>query len=165
MSSRSLNMVQLIGNLTRDPELRYTPNGSAVCTMSLATNRSWTSGEGGARQEETQYHRVVTWSKLAEICGKYLKKGNKAYVQGRLQTRKWQTKEGQERETTEIVADEVLILTPGSGAARSDEGGNESSYAYPTGEAASGAEASDTAKAASDESPMQVQDVSDDIPF
>jgi single-strand DNA-binding protein len=161
MSSRSLNMVQLIGNLTRDPELRYTPNGSAVCTMSLATNRSWTSGEGGSRQEETQYHRVVTWTKLAEICGKYLKKGNKAYVQGRLQTRKWQTKDGQERETTEIVADNVLILSPG-GAGAPREDGAESSYAYPTDEAAG---SQDEPQVPVETTSHDVQDVSDDIPF
>ncbi len=160
MSSRSLNLVQIIGNLTRDPELRYTPNGTAVCTMSLATNRSWTSGDGGPRQEETQYHRVVTWSKLAEICGKYLKKGNKAYVAGRLQTRKWQTKDGQERETTEIVADNVIILTP-SGAPR-EESASESSYAYPN--EASKVVAEDVPVIAEEGTP-QVQDVSDDIPF
>ena len=161
MSSRSLNMVQLIGNLTRDPELRYTPNGSAVCTMSLATNRSWASGDGGARQEETQYHRVVTWSKLAEICGKYLKKRNKAYVQGRLQTRKWQTKDGADRETTEIVADEVLILSPGGGAPR-EEGGNEGAYAYP---AAQESAPMEDMQVTAETSTPEVQDVSDDIPF
>src|SRR5258706_4842314 len=132
MSARSLNLVQLIGNLTRDPELRYTPNNStAVCTIGLATNRSWTSKDGGERQEETQYHRVIVWGKLAEICGKYLKKGNKAYVQGRLQTRKWQNKDGQEKETTEIVADNVIILTPG-GAPREDAPAAEGAYAYPS---------------------------------
>ena len=162
MASRSLNLVQLIGNLTRDPELRFTPNGTAVCTMSLATNRSWTTQDGGERQEETQYHRIVTWSKLAEICGKFLKKGNKAYVQGRLQTRKWQTKDGQERETTEIVADNVIILSP-TGAPREDAGAasGESAYAYPA----------ETEKHMEVDQPVvdmgtpDVQDVSDDIPF
>lgn len=150
MATRSLNLVQIIGNLTRDPEQRFTPNGTAVCTLSLATNRSWSSGEGGERQEETQYHRVVTWSKLAEICGKYLKKGNKAYVQGRLQTRKWQTKDGQERETTEIVADNVIILTPGPGRGGEDVPA-AGDYSYP--------------QESSKEAPVEVQDVSDDIPF
>lgn len=161
MSSRSLNLVQIIGNLTRDPELRYTPNGTPVCTMSLATNRSWNTGDGGQRQEETQYHRVVTWSKLAEICGKYLKKGNKAYVQGRLQTRKWQTKEGQERETTEIVADNVIILTPGGGARVSEEG-MESSFAYPD---EGDKKKVEEVQAAVQNGPDEVSDVSDDIPF
>jgi len=162
MSSRSLNLVQIIGNLTRDPEQRYTPNGTAVCTMSLATNRSWSSGEGGQRQEETQYHRVVTWSKLAEICGKYLKKGNKAYVQGRLQTRKWQTKDGQERETTEIVADNVIILTPGGGGQRLEEGGDNSSYEYPQEGDKNKVE---EVQVAANAGPDEVADVSDDIPF
>lgn len=162
MSSRSLNLVQIIGNLTRDPELRYTPNGTAVCTMSLATNRSWNTGDGGQRQEETQYHRVVTWSKLAEICGKYLKKGNKAYVQGRIQTRKWQTKDGQDRETTEIVADNVIILTPGGGGLAREEQ-PEGSYAYPTEEDKGKVEEVETSVETG--GPEEVQDVSDDIPF
>lgn len=161
MSSRSLNLVQIIGNLTRDPELRYTPKGTAVCTMSLATNRSWNTGDGGQRQEETQYHRVVVWSKLAEICGKYLKKGNKAYVQGRIQTRKWQSKEGQERETTEIVADNVIILTP-SGSPRVSEEDRESTYAYPE---EGKAKAEEVQVAMETQAPEEVQDVSDDIPF
>lgn len=164
MSSRSLNLVQVIGNLTRDPELRYTPNGTAVCTLSLATNRSWNTGDGGQRQEETQYHRVVTWSKLAEICGKYLKKGNKAYVQGRLQTRKWQTKEGQDRETTEIVADNVIILTPGSGSApREHEEVMESSFAYP--DESDKVKVKEVKEAVEADGPQEVADVSDDIPF
>lgn len=162
MSSRSLNMVQLIGNLTRDPELRYTPNGSAVCSFSLATNRSWSGGDGGARQEETQYHRIVAWTKLAEICGKYLKKGNKAYVCGRLQTRKWHSKDGAERETTEIVADNVLILTPASSGASREEG-TTSGYSYPKDESEEQSVAPEQNEAPV--SAPQVEDVSDDIPF
>lgn len=158
MSARSLNLVQLIGNLTRDPELRYTPNGSAVCTIGLATNRSWTSGDGGGqRQEETTYHRIVVWGKLAEICGQMLKKGSKAYVQGRLQNRKWTTKEGQERETVEIVADQVIILSPSAGRDGAAAGGASSSdYAYPE------AEVNTPAAPAA---PVTADDVSDDIPF
>lgn len=112
MAVRSLNKVMLIGNLTRDPELRYTPQGTAVVTFGLATNRSWTSTDGGDRQEETEYHRIVAWSKLAEICSQLLSKGRKVYVEGRLQTRKWQTQEGTERETTEIVIDNMIALSP-----------------------------------------------------
>lgn len=110
MSSRSLNKVMLIGNLTRDVELRYTPNGTAVATFGLATNRSWSSGDGGDRQEETQFHRIVAWSKLAEICGQLLFKGRKIFIEGRLQTRKWTGQDGQQRETTEIVAENMMIL-------------------------------------------------------
>lgn len=152
MSSRSLNLVQLIGNLTRDPELRYTPNGTAVCTFSIATNRTWTTQDGGEKQEDTQYHRIVTWSKLAEICGKLLKKGNKAYVQGRLQTRKWQSKEGQDRETTEIVADNVILLTSAPGQ-RDEAPANDASYAYPEPSVSTQAE------------PVESVDVTEDIPF
>lgn len=110
MSARSLNKVLLIGNLTRDPELRYTPTGTAVCTFGLATNRSWVPSDGSERQEETEYHRIVAWSKLAEICAQILAKGRKIYVEGRIQNRKWQTQEGQERETTEIVIDNMIAL-------------------------------------------------------
>ncbi|KKU89147.1 MAG: Single-stranded DNA-binding protein [Microgenomates group bacterium GW2011_GWF2_47_9] len=110
MSSRSLNKVMLIGNLTRDVEVRYTPSGTAVATFGLATNRSWTSGDGGERQEETQFHRIVAWSKLAEICGQLLFKGRKIFIEGRLQTRKWSGQDGAQRETTEIVAENMMIL-------------------------------------------------------
>ncbi len=110
MSSRSLNKVMLIGNLTRDPELRYTPKGTAVCTFGLATNRYWISSTDGERQEETEFHRVVAWSKLAELCSQLLFKGRKAYVEGRLQTRKWTSSDGQERQTTEIVIDTMIVL-------------------------------------------------------
>lgn len=110
MSSRSLNKVMLIGNLTRDVELRYTPSGTAVATFGLATNRSWSSGDGGERQEETQFHRIVAWSKLAEICGQLLFKGRKIFIEGRLQTRKFTGQDGQQREITEIVAENMMIL-------------------------------------------------------
>ncbi|TXH07897.1 MAG: single-stranded DNA-binding protein [Candidatus Moraniibacteriota bacterium] len=110
MSSRSLNKVMLIGNLTRDVDVRYTPSGTAVATFGLATNRSWSAGEGGDRQEETQFHRIVAWSKLAEICGQLLFKGRRIYVEGRLQTRKFTGQDGQQREVTEIVAENMMIL-------------------------------------------------------
>lgn len=110
MSARSLNKVLLIGNLTRDPELRYTPQGTAVCTFGVATNRSWTPTDGGERQEETEFHRVVAWSKLAEICSQLLYKGRRVYLEGRLQTRSWQGQDGQERTTTEIVIDNMIAL-------------------------------------------------------
>lgn len=110
MSSRSLNKVMLIGNLTRDVEVRYTPSGTAVATFGLATNRSWSSGEGAERQEEVQFHRIVAWSKLAEICGQLLFKGRKIFIEGRLQTRKFTGQDGQQREITEIVAENMMIL-------------------------------------------------------
>ena len=107
--ARSLNKVTIIGNLTRDPELRFTPGGVAVCTFGIATNRQWNTDQG-EKKEDVEYHRVVAWSKLAEICGQLLKKGRKVFVEGRLQTRKWEGKDGVERQTTEIVISEMILL-------------------------------------------------------
>lgn len=109
MSSRSLNKVTLIGNLTRDPELRYTPTGSAVCTIGLATNRTWTT-ESGEKKEETEFHRVVAWNKLAELCSQLLSKGRKIYVEGRLRTNTWQGQDGAQRSTTEVVIEDMILL-------------------------------------------------------
>lgn len=109
MSSRSLNKVQLIGNLTRDPELRYTPSGTAVCTLGLATNRSWTT-EAGEKKEETEFHRIVSWNKLAELCSQLLFKGRRVFVEGRLQTRVWTGQDGAQRQTTEIIIEDMIIL-------------------------------------------------------
>lgn len=107
--ARSLNRVQLIGNLTRDPELRYTPSGTAVCSFGLATNRSWTT-DNGEKHEETEFHRIVAWNKLAELCSQFLVKGRKIYAEGRLATRNWTTQEGQQRSTTEVVIDNMILL-------------------------------------------------------
>lgn len=109
MSARSLNKVQLIGNLTRDPELRYTPSGTAVCTFGLATNRSWTT-QSGELKEETEFHRIVSWNKLAELCSQLLVKGRKVYVEGRLSTRTWTGQDNVQRTTTEIVIEDMIIL-------------------------------------------------------
>lgn len=109
MAGKSLNRVQLIGNLTRDPELRYTPTGAAVCSLGLATNRSWTT-DAGEKREEAEFHRLVAWRKLAEICGQYLKKGSKVYVEGHLATRKFTSQDGQEKSVTEIVMDDMIML-------------------------------------------------------
>jgi single-strand DNA-binding protein len=119
MASRSLNKVTLIGNLTRDPELRYTPTGAAVCTIGLATNRSWTT-ESGEKKEETEFHRVVAWNKLAELCSQLLSKGRKIYVEGRLRTNTWQTADGGQRSTTEVVIEDMILLD--SKRAGGDEG-------------------------------------------
>jgi len=110
MASRaSLNKVLLIGNLTRDPELRYTPSGAAVCTFSIATNRVYVSSDG-TKKEETEFIKIVSWNKLAELCSQLLSKGRKVYVEGRLQTRNWETPDGQPRQTTEVVIDDMRIL-------------------------------------------------------
>jgi len=109
MATRSLNRVQIIGNLTRDPELRYTPQGVAVCTFGVATNREWTL-ESGEKKEEAEFHRVVAWNKLAEICNQFLSKGRKVFVEGRLQTRQWEAQDGVKRQQTEIVTSDMIIL-------------------------------------------------------
>ena len=108
MSSRSINKITLLGNLTRDPELKYTPTGTAVCTFGLATNRSWTTQEGKTR-EEAQYHRIVAWQKLAELCNKLLSKGRKAYLEGTITYREYVDKNGQQRNIAEIVLDDCLL--------------------------------------------------------
>ncbi len=124
--ARSLNRVQLIGNLTRDPELRYTPNGNAVCSFSIATNRSWTT-DSGEKKEETEFHRVVAWNKLAELCSQFLVKGRKVYVEGRLSTRQWQAQDGSQKMTTEVVIDDMILLD----SKRQTEGGSEESHITP----------------------------------
>lgn len=110
MASRSWNRVELIGNLTRDPELRYTPNGAAVCTFGLATNRTYVSE--GERKEEVDFHRLVSWNKLAELCNQLLKKGHRVFISGRLQTRSWEGQDGQTRQVTEIVIEDMILLSP-----------------------------------------------------
>lgn len=112
MATRSLNRVILIGNLTRDPELKYTPTGVPVCTFGVATNRSWTTADGQTK-EETQYHRIVAWQKLAELCGKLLTKGRKVYLEGRLTYRTFTGRDGQQRNVTEIVLDDFIVFNDG----------------------------------------------------
>ena len=107
--TRSLNRVQLIGNLTRDPELRYTPQGTAVATFGLATNRGWTT-DSGEKKEDVEYHKIVAWNKLGELCSQLLAKGRKVYVEGRLSTRSWTGQDGVAKSTTEIVIDDMIIL-------------------------------------------------------
>lgn len=109
--ANSLNKATLIGNLTRDVELKETKNGQSVCSFAVATNRSWKSSEG-EKQEDVQFHNIVAWGKLAEICGQYLSKGKKVYVEGRLQTRDWEGEDGNKRYTTEIVIDNMIMLSP-----------------------------------------------------
>ncbi len=121
MATRSLNKVMLIGNLTRDPELRYTPQGTAVCTMGLATNRTWVT-DNGDKKEETEFHRIVAWNKLAELCSQLLFKGRRVYVEGRLQTRQWTGQDGAARQATEIVIEDMLVLD----SKRQEEGNMES---------------------------------------
>ncbi|MDA8365164.1 MAG: single-stranded DNA-binding protein [Gammaproteobacteria bacterium] len=108
--ARGINKVILVGHLGKDPEVRYSPNGGAIANITLATSESWKDKASGEKQERTEWHRVVFFGRLAEIAGEYLKKGAQIYVEGRLQTRKWQDKEGKDRYTTEIVANEMQML-------------------------------------------------------
>jgi len=112
----SLNKVLLIGNLTRDPELRYIPSGTAVATFSVAINRVYTS-QSGEKKEEVAFIRIVVWGRRAEVCGEYLSKGSPVFVEGRLQSRSWEGQDGQKRSTTEVIADNIQFLRGGSGAA------------------------------------------------
>ncbi|PJE63445.1 single-stranded DNA-binding protein [Candidatus Roizmanbacteria bacterium CG10_big_fil_rev_8_21_14_0_10_45_7] len=114
MASRSLNKATLIGNLTRDPEVRYTPQGTAVAQFGVATNRDWVTAQG-EKKEEVQYHRIVAWSKLAELCKQLLVKGSKVYVEGRIVYRQFDGKDGVQRNITEIVMDNMIVLSPGKG--------------------------------------------------
>ena len=152
----SVNKVILVGNLGRDPETRYLPDGGAITNISIATTDVW-KDKSGDKQERTEWHRVAFFGKLAEIAGEYLKKGSQVYVEGRLQTRKWQDKEGQDKYTTEIVADRMQMLgsRSGMGGGDSDRGGHEA----PSG--ASGASAKPQAKGGA----AKFDDFEDDIPF
>ena len=119
MASRNLNMVQLIGNLTRDPEMRFTPQGNAVASFVVATNREWVVG--GERKQSVDFHNIVAWNKLAEICGQLLKKGTKVYVNGRLQTRDWMDNGGIKKYKTEVVIEDMILLTPKKDGEGSEE--------------------------------------------
>ncbi len=149
--ARSLNKVILIGNLTRDPELRYTPQGTAVATFGLATNRQWKT-EAGEQKEETEFHRIVVWDKLAEICAQMLKKGKRTYVEGRLQTRSWQAQDGTQKQTTEIVISDMILLD----YKRADEGQGQPVQSHN--------EAHQEAPATAAEAPSDDVNI-DDIPF
>jgi single-strand DNA-binding protein len=123
MAGSGINKVILIGNLGKDPEVRYTPGGQAVANFNIATNEAWTDKQG-QKQERTEWHRIVVWGKTAELCGEYLSKGRQVYIEGRLQTREWNNKEGAKQYTTEIVANQVLFLSGGERGAGQGRGGS-----------------------------------------
>jgi single-strand DNA-binding protein len=156
----SVNKVILIGNLGRDPETRYMPNGEAVTNITIATTETWKDKASGEKQEKTEWHRVTFYRRLAEIAGEYLKKGSQVYIEGRLETRKWQDKEGKDRYTTEIIANEMKML--GSRAGQGDASGRERSAeareSSPAGEGKSAASAKNKPAG-------QFSDMDDDIPF
>jgi single-strand DNA-binding protein len=117
MASRGVNKVILIGNLGADPEIRSFPDGSLVCSMRIATSEAWKDKNTGDARERTEWHSVVGYRRLAEIMGQYLKKGSKVYIEGKLRTRKWQDQQGNDRYTTEVIADQMQMLDTASGAA------------------------------------------------
>jgi single-strand DNA-binding protein len=157
----SVNKVILVGNLGADPETRYLPNGDAVANIRLATTESWKDKVSGEKKEITEWHRVVFFRKLAEIVGQYLKKGSAVYVEGRIRTRKWQDKEGQERYTTEIEANEMQMLGGRQNAASSSGGEAEYGGSMPTAPAASSA----GSRSAPAKKAPSFDDMDDDIPF
>ncbi len=161
----SLNKVQIIGNLGRDPEVRYTPNGNAVCNVSVATTRQWKNKDSGERQEETEWHRVVFYDRLAEIAGEYLKKGRSVYVEGRLKTRKWQDKEGKDQYTTEVIATEMQMLgsREGMGGGEERSGGGDDYGDRPQQRSAPAARPAASKPAAKPATGFDAMD--DDIPF
>jgi single-strand DNA-binding protein len=141
--TKMVNKAILIGNLGADPEVRYTQNGTAVANFNLATTETWT--KEGNKEEKTEWHRIVAFGRLGEICGEYLSKGSKVYIEGRIQTRQWDDRDGNKRYTTEIVAREMKILTPRSGAAGGAGGSGGTGY-Y-------------------EEPPMPEPNMGDDVPF
>ncbi len=125
----SLNKVMIIGNLTRDPELKQIPSGQSVCSFGVATSRNWKDASGN-KQEATEFHNVVAWGKLAEICGQYLVKGKKVYVDGRLQTRDWEGQDGVKRYRTEIVCENMIMLSGGPGGSTGSPGDFKSKASF-----------------------------------
>ena len=158
----SVNKVILMGNLGRVPEVRYSPDGAAVCNVSIATTSSWKDKTSGERREETEWHRVVFYNRLAEIAGEYLKKGRPVYVEGRIKTRKWQNKEGVDQYTTEVVADNMQLLGGRDGGDGGSSGGNEGGSGAPR-PAARGPQAARPAAPAA--GGANLSDMDDDIPF
>lgn len=152
----SLNRAQIIGNLTRDPEMRFTPSGQGVCSFAIATNRRWRDKDGN-NQEQTEFHDVVAWGKLAEIISQYAKKGNKIYIEGRLQTRSWDAQDGSKKYRTEIVTEDFVFLSP------KGEGGipTSSSEDYPIEETETTAKKSPK----KEEAPAEDEINLDEIPF
>ncbi len=155
----SINKVILVGNLGRDPETRYMPEGGAVTNVSIATTDTWKDKTSGEKKEATEWHRVVFFNRLAEIAGEYLKKGSQVYVEGRLRTRKWQDKEGQDKYTTEIVCDTMQMLGGRQGAGGGDRDADSRGGPPPEGRPAEGRPAPAKKPAG------KFDDMEDDIPF
>jgi len=155
----SINKVILIGNLGRDPEVKYGANGNAVCSLSLATTRQW-KDQAGEKKEETEWHRVVLYQRLAEVAGEYTKKGSSLYIEGRLKTRKWTDKDGVEKYTTEIIGEEMKLLGDGGGR----KSGGDAEYSRQR-EAAPNRSATNRTTTANKPTNPSFDDIDDDIPF
>lgn len=167
--SRSLNKVQLIGNLGSDPEVRSTTGGNRVATFSLATSRSWT-GQNNEKQEKTEWHRCVAWSQLADVVERWVKKGDKLYVEGRIEYRQWQDKEGQTRYSTEIKVDEMIMLSGRSGGGSDESAGSSRSRNAPARSSATAGGSGSGAGAGAgsgdfEDFPGALEDGDDDLPF
>lgn len=167
----SLNKVQLIGNLTRDPEMRQIPGGQVVASFGLATNLSWTD-QSGQRQDKPEFHNIVAWRKLAEICGQYLKKGSKCYIEGRIQTRSWEAEDGSKRYRTEIVAENMIMLDrkgeisgDTGGMMQADHAGLDQGPAPEPQAAPSNESASEAPVAAAPSAQKEDEVTVDDLPF
>ncbi|MFK8067227.1 MAG: single-stranded DNA-binding protein [Gammaproteobacteria bacterium] len=158
MASRGLNKVMIIGNLGAEPEVRYTSSGSAMANINMATSETWRDKSTGEQQEKTEWHRVVFFGKLAEIVQQYVHKGSKLYVEGRLQTRKWQDKDGQDRYTTEIVGNEMQMLDSKGGSSANFEPAHQNAPSQATNQAPQQQQAPSS-------SAPQIDDFDDDIPF
>ncbi len=159
----SVNKVIVVGNLGKDPEVRYMPSGSAICNITVATSRQWKDKTSGERQEETEWHRIVFFDRMAEIAGEYLKKGRPVYVEGRLKTRKWTDKDGVDKYTTEIVATDMQLL-----GSREGMGGGEEAGGYsrpPAGENRPASRPSAPVGKPAAKSNTGFDDMDDDIPF
>ena len=160
-----INKVILIGNLGRDPETRYMPSGKAATNFSIATSERFKDRETGEPQERTEWHRIATFDRLAEISAEYLKKGSKVYIEGRLRTRKWQDKEGKDRYSTEIIADQMQMLdSRGAGGAAAGAGGDDAGFRNSNSATSSG-RSSKPAKTASAGATADAGEFDDDIPF
>jgi len=160
----SVNKVIIVGNLGKDPEVRYAPSGSAICNVTIATSRNWKDKTSGERQEETEWHRVVFYDRLAEIAGEYLKKGKSVYIEGRLKTRKWTDKDGVDKYTTEVIASEMTMLGSREGMGGGAEEGGGYSRA-PGGENRPAARPTAPAAKPAAKSSTGFDDMDDDIPF
>ena len=161
--ARGVNKVILVGNLGKDPETRYMPSGSAVTNLTLATSESWKDKQTGDQQERTEWHKIAMFGRLAEIAAEYLRKGSQVYIEGKLRTRKWQDKEGKDRYTTEIVADEMQMLGSKGGGASAGAGPGAGAAMSGAGAGASGAGGG--GRAAVNDSAGPPGDFDDDIPF